>query len=266
MSGGFDRQVAPVALAQLLQPLKKAAIDQHLGRPGVEQMLRPRHRPRRTEKCQFHRFVFSSTRTVAVAHAAYDQSHLPAGMPEQDRVGVLERALGALARSARPSPWPCRSDRERAPRCAPGARWPRATAASARRTRRRRTRRRSRFGVGERARVRPGPIRSARPDRIRRTSLQRLRGFVGADAKDPCADARQRTAGHEPGLCPAGGSRMHDDVGRRDLFEELRQTCKRGGAERRRRAERDHVGRRPAARSAAATVSISSARASRVGT
>ena len=89
---------------------------------------------------------------------------------------------------------------------------------------------------------RPNQIGEARqdPPNAGRESRRRL---VGADAEDPRPDARQRAAGDEPGLCPPGRGRMDDDVGWRDLLEELGHGVrKRGGAERRRGAERDHVG------------------------
>ena len=45
-----NRQVRPVPLAKLLQPLEQAGIDQHLRAASIQQVFRPRNRPRRAEK------------------------------------------------------------------------------------------------------------------------------------------------------------------------------------------------------------------------
>ena len=46
----IDRQRCPVALAQLLQALKEAAVDEHAMIAEVEQVLGPGHRARSPEK------------------------------------------------------------------------------------------------------------------------------------------------------------------------------------------------------------------------
>src|SRR5439155_25422238 len=47
---GIDRQRRPVALSQLFEPLKQAAVDQHLMVAQIEQMLRPGDGSRGSEK------------------------------------------------------------------------------------------------------------------------------------------------------------------------------------------------------------------------
>ncbi len=47
---GRHRQILPVALAQFLEPLEQAGVDQHSRRARVEQVFRSRDGPRRPEE------------------------------------------------------------------------------------------------------------------------------------------------------------------------------------------------------------------------
>ena len=80
----------------------------------------------------------------AMARHSREKSDLAAGVPEEHRAPGPSALAAPTRRSSPPSPWPCRSDRGRAPRSAPPARWPPATQVWACRSRRRRIDRRPR--------------------------------------------------------------------------------------------------------------------------
>ena len=83
-----DRQVLPVALAQLLQPLEQPGVDEHLRVAGVEQVLRAGDRLRRAEKRdRCHRME---------SNLSGEEADLAACVPEEHRL-VVAKLAGANA-------------------------------------------------------------------------------------------------------------------------------------------------------------------------
>ena len=234
MSDGLDRQVLPVALAQLLESLEQPAIDQHLGRPVSSRYFEPvtvRAAPRNVS---FIEPRFSSQLSAlscqlsASAHAAFQENSatcppvcqnktVSASVKSPARSGAMQAGhrLGRVGRIEKER----LGARQELDRFARLRRWHAVAVADEPVVDLDR-------GVGDRARVRirswTNQIREARqnpPD----VAGERRSRLVGADADDPRPNARQRAAGDEPGLRAAGRGRVNDDVGRRDLIEELRQ-------------------------------------------
>ena len=235
-------------------------------RPGIEQVLGAGHRSRRAEKCQRH--VDSSSVAASASLLAIQLTkiaHLSARVPEQHGLGRVNAP--GRTRAIRPAiafaVYVCR---ERAPRSGPQLdRLVRLPASALRSLAdepvvdRPRLRRRSGARRARAAAAGPSECRGRR-------RCERCGGFVGADADDARRNAGERAPGDEPGLRAAGRRGVNDDVGRRDLFEQLvDRVHEGGGAERRRRAEGNDERAGRAARSAAAPPPSSVARSSRVG-
>ena len=94
--GRGDRQILPVALAQLLQPLEQPGVDQNLLRAGVEQILRAGYRARGAEECQRQG---QSESSLAIAVGIWDQG---------SAIRSLNMWLADLKPDRRPFLWQCR--------------------------------------------------------------------------------------------------------------------------------------------------------------
>ena len=279
MSDGLIGRSCQLRSRSSFSPWNSPQSTSTLRRAGVEQVLRAGDRPRRAEKRESHRPLFSLSSALSVScqlrfMSAFRQRAPPgrrcarrapcrsslelAAAHARDEAG---HRLGGVGRIEKQRLGP----RQR-------ARSLRATAASACRSRRRRTV----VDLDRRA--------SASASACARSPDQSdPRGPTGSAGSSPSSAAagssalmpttRVRTpASAQPATSPA--CVPPDDVewtmtsGGAICSSSSATACdERGGAERRRGAERDDVGLAgPAARSSAATASIAGARASRVGT
>ena len=226
---GADRQRLPVPLAQILQPLKQPAIDEHDAVRDVEQVLRSGDRARRAEKrqwrmhsllllrgpphsarCGARRLALPPAAVRPTASLPQDQTSInrSACVPEE-HVSSRESA-SRIIRSARPSPSPCTPGR----------------AGFLRAARRQlqglgRRRRRDAVAVADLAVVDVDVRSSAHADRLRAepfgdavdqpgddVSDERRRRIVGADAEDSRAtDRAARTRQSVPPACRRTTSR-----------------------------------------------------------